>query len=200
MRANRIERCGLAAALAAMLLVGCQAPGGHDGAARGGLLDAHSEALFMQSLHAIERAAMAEAERLLLELTQRQPSLVSAWVNLGNVLVELEREQDAHDAFHAALALQADACGARIGLGVMARRDGSFSVAEAHYRACLDGDPTFREAHLNLGILYELYLGRLNDALKAYRAYQALLDDPDPNVRGWIVDLERRVVALGAAR
>ena len=50
-----------------------------------------------------------------------------------------------------------------------------------------------REAYLNLGILYELYLGRLDDALQAYQKYQALSESADQRVAGWVSDLERRL-------
>ena len=43
------------------------------------------------------------------------------------------------------------------------------------------------------GILYELYLGRFDDALKAYQTYQTLTDTPDLRVAGWVSDLQRRL-------
>jgi hypothetical protein len=55
--------------------------------------------------------------------------------------------------------------------------------------------PDFREAYLNLGILYELYLGKLPEALAAYRTYQSLLEAPDHRVDGWVMDLERRLTS-----
>ena len=53
--------------------------------------------------------------------------------------------------------------------------------------------PGFKDAYLNLGILYELYLGRLPEALAAYRQYQSLSSEPNRKVVGWVVDLERRL-------
>jgi tetratricopeptide (TPR) repeat protein len=84
-------------------------------------------------------------------------------------------------------------CSARNELGVLLRRRGEFAAAEAHYLACLEHQPDFQPAHLNLGILYELYLGRLEEALAAYRRYQALAAQPDRKVGVWVVDLERRL-------
>ena len=48
-------------------------------------------------------------------------------------------------------------------------------------------------AWTNLGILYELYLGKLPEALEYYRTYQSMLSEPDRRVQGWVMDLERRL-------
>jgi len=84
-------------------------------------------------------------------------------------------------------------CAARTELGVLLRQRGEFDAAEDHYLACLEYRPEYQAAYLNLGILYDLYLGRLDDALAAYRQYQSLASEPDNRVNGWVVDLERRV-------
>ena len=50
--------------------------------------------------------------------------------------------------------------------------------------------------YLNLGILYEVYLGKLPQALEAYREYQELqasVGAEDARVKGWVIDLERRL-------
>ena len=38
-----------------------------------------------------------------------------------------------------------------------------------------------------------LYLGRLTEALASYRQYQALQSEEDRRVKGWVMDLERRL-------
>jgi len=105
--------------------------------------------------------------------------------------------QGRDDAARSALTRAVDAnprnCAARTELGVLLRRHGEFAAAEAQYRACLQAVPDYQPAYLNLGILYELYLGRLEEALEAYRGYQRIAAEPDARVAGWVVDLERRL-------
>ncbi|MEO0578005.1 MAG: hypothetical protein AAFZ58_04890, partial [Pseudomonadota bacterium] len=60
------------------------------------------------------------------------------------------------------------------------------------YLKAVTVSPEYPLAHLNLGILNELYLGRLAEALESYQTYQALTPDEDPNVARWITDLTRR--------
>ncbi|MCH8140834.1 MAG: hypothetical protein IH908_04485, partial [Proteobacteria bacterium] len=78
-------------------------------------------------------------------------------------------------------------------VGVLSRQFGDFRGAEELYQACLKQMPEFKDAYLNLGILYELYLGKLPEALAAYRQYQLLSQQPDRKVLGWVMDLERRL-------
>jgi tetratricopeptide (TPR) repeat protein len=148
---------------------------------------------FDQALAALRAGRLQEAESLLLEITGNQPELAGPWVNLGQVYVLLEQYDAARMAFAKAVDANPRSCAAHNQLGVLSRQIGDFSGAEAHYRACLVNVPNYKDAYLNLGILYELYLGRLPQALEAYRRYQLLLTQPDRRVQGWVMDLERRL-------
>jgi tetratricopeptide (TPR) repeat protein len=156
-------------------------------------IDRKSEALFEQALAAIQAQRYTEAETLLKELTARDPLLSGPWVNLGGVYEALGDNDAAQHAYKKAIDANPSNCAAYVDLGVLSRRAGDFLSAEANYLACTQRVPNFREAYLNLGILYELYLGRFDDALKAYQTYQTLSDSPDMRVAGWVSDLERRL-------
>jgi len=156
-------------------------------------VDRKSEALFEQALAAIQAQRYTEAESLLKELTARDPLLSGPWVNLGGVYEALGDNDAAQHAYKKAIDANPNNCAAYVDLGVLSRRAGDFLTAEANYLACTQRVPNFREAYLNLGILYELYLGRLDDALKAYQTYQTLSENPDMRVAGWVSDLERRI-------
>lgn len=184
--------------LAAMVLLGaCQsappAQQAADGTGAGAEVDKKSMVLFDSALAAIHDERYADAEKLLKELTERDPSLSGPWVNLGSVYAALGDDTAAETAYKHAIDVNPNSCPAYVELGIMARRAGDFLSAEANYLACVQRVPDFREAYLNLGILYELYLGRLNDALKAYQTYQTLSNDQDRRVAGWVADLERRL-------
>ncbi len=170
-----------------LLLLGCQSQPQQAAGA--------DDVRFRQALTALQQARYREAELLLQELLAQQPALPGAWINLGHAHLGQAQAEAAENAFHQALQLRPDDCRALVPLGVMARQTGDFAQAEQFYRRCLAAAPDFREAHLNLGILYELYLGRLGDALAAYEQYQALLPEPDPRVAGWLLDLRRRLDA-----
>ena len=152
-----------------------------------------NRAAFAQAIEAMNAQQWQTAETLLLKITQRQPQLSGPWVNLAQVRMAQEQPEEARLALRRAIEVNPGNCAAHNRLGVLSRQMGDFDSAESHYKACLSAQPDFEDAYLNLGILYELYLGRLPEALAAYRQYQDLTDAPDRKVQGWVMDLERRL-------
>ncbi len=152
-----------------------------------------NRASFEQAVVAMQEGRMGDAEILLLEITSDQPELAGPWINLGQVYTALEQHEEARLAFLEAIRANPRNCTAYNELGVLSRQYGDFQSAEEHYRRCIEIAPEFKDAYLNLGILYELYLGKLPEALEYYRRYQSLLDEPDRRVQGWVMDLERRL-------
>lgn len=152
-----------------------------------------NQQIFDQAVAAMRAGRLREAEVLFLEITADQPELAGPWINLGQIYTRTEQVEAARQAFERAVSSNPWNCAAHNQLGVLSRQHGDFGAAEHHYLACLKRVPDFQDAYLNLGILYELYLGRLDDALNYYRYYQALLDEPDPRVQGWVLDLQRRL-------
>lgn len=155
-------------------------------------VDARNAADFEAAIAAMKAERWSDAEKLLRRVTADQPELAGPWINLGQVLVQLEQPEEARLAFRQAISANPSNCAAYNQLGVLFRTQGEFAEAEAHYLKCVNGTPDYAAAYLNLGILYELYLGRLNEALAAYRQYQVLVPEPDRKVAGWVMDLERR--------
>ncbi len=185
-----------ASALLVLGLQGCASSAGRpDGGAapEAPPVSERNAALFERANGSLQSERWVEAETLLLEITADQPELAGPWYNLARALLGQGREDDAVTALQWAVAASPGHCAAHSELGVLLRRRGELAAAEAHYLACLKQRPDYAPALLNLGILYELYLGRLNEALAAYERYQALAADPDERVGAWLVDLRRRV-------
>ncbi len=79
-------------------------------------------------------------------------------------------------------------------LGIHYRNSGRFDDARNAYEKALSTDPNHSSIHLNLGILYDLYLRDAVKALEQYRLYQGLLPAADKQVGMWISDLEKRKI------
>ncbi len=155
-----------------------------------------NEALFDRALELMEGDQLEAAEVLLLEITESQTNLAGPWVNLGLIAERRNDNSSAEASYLKAIEANPANCDALNQLGVLAREAGEFDQAETYYKRCVEANPAYPRAHLNLAILYELYLGRLTDALASYQAYQRALKEPDNLVAGWQMDLERRVNAL----
>jgi tetratricopeptide (TPR) repeat protein len=78
-------------------------------------------------------------------------------------------------------------------LGILLRYQGQFEEARKRYQRAIAIDSDYAYAHLNLGILFDIYLQDLKLALKQYQKYQALIGEEDKQVAGWIVDIQRRL-------
>ena len=133
-----------------------------------------------------------QAEANLEEIIKVRPDIPEAHFNLGFARQKLERHAEAIKAFEAGLRLRVDDAEATNMLGVSLRVSGRFADAEAAYRRGLALAPNLDKLHLNLGILYELYLRKPAQALDSYRRYQSLQKVPDPKVSAWIALLETR--------
>jgi tetratricopeptide (TPR) repeat protein len=77
------------------------------------------------------------------------------------------------------------------------RDQGKFADAEKEYKDIIKLWGGYLTAYKNLGILYDLYMGKVDLALPYYKKYNSLVAQPDKQVNGWIVDIERR---MGAAK
>lgn len=156
-------------------------------------LKGNTESEFEMAVSFLQEDRFEEALALLRHITAEQPELAGPWINLGQVYVALDAPEEARQAFESAVAANPYNCTAHNELGLLSRQNGDFEAAERHYLSCLERVPGNDAAHLNLGILYELYLGRLPEALASYRQYQALQSEEDRRVKGWVMDLERRL-------
>jgi Flp pilus assembly protein TadD len=77
-------------------------------------------------------------------------------------------------------------------LGIAYRQKGEFAKARDAYQRALALDPGYTAAMLNLGILYDLYLGDTQRALELYARYLSLLPNGDATVTKWVADLKNR--------
>jgi Flp pilus assembly protein TadD len=150
---------------------------------------------YAEALEALRAGHHADAEQMFTKLTRDEPALSGPWANLGVIYRERGDTKAAEDAFKHAVELNPRNGTALNELGVIARERGDLLTAEASYQQCIKVQPEYAGCYLNLGILYELYLGRYADALDAYRTYQTLAAMPDERVQGWVDDLARRLVA-----
>ena len=78
-------------------------------------------------------------------------------------------------------------------LAILKREAGDFAAAEDNYKKAISIWPWHPDSHKNLAILYDLYLGKSEQALAHYEAYQTLAGDSDKNIKSWIADLQRRL-------
>lgn len=146
----------------------------------------------VETLKLLRNGKLSQAEIHLEEIIKARPDIPEAHFNLGWTRHRLGKYAEAIGHFRTGLTLRPNDVEALNLLGVSQREQGQFADAEASYRRAIGLAPNFAKPHLNLGILYELYLKQRPAAIDHYQQYLARLDAPDSRVEGWIQLLKRQ--------
>lgn len=154
---------------------------------------AAARALFADAISAMRQQQWADAEPLLQQLIAEYPQLSGPHLNLGLLYLQTDKKAEAEQAFRRAIDINPNNLNAYNQLAILKREQGAFAEAETYYQQALAIWPYHAPSHRNLGILYDLYLGRLEKALEHFEKYQALQETPNKQLTGWIVDLKRRI-------
>lgn len=134
-----------------------------------------------------------QAKGLLELMAATYPSLSGPYVNLGIVHHALGEMDESEKALLYAIEVNAQNLGGYTRLGILYRELGRFDDAEKVYLKALGIWPHHLASAKNLGILYDLYMGRFDDALVYYELSQNILGGKDRQLKGWIIDLKRRM-------
>jgi Flp pilus assembly protein TadD len=147
---------------------------------------------FDEASSALRSGRTQEAERAFQALTQSSPELAGPHANLGVIYRQAGKLPEAVSEFQTAVKLSPAQPIYLNQLGVTYRQQGEFAKAREAYQRAIALDPRYAPATLNLGILYDLYLGDAPHALEQYTRYLALSPNGDATVTKWVADLKNR--------
>jgi tetratricopeptide (TPR) repeat protein len=125
-------------------------------------------------------------------LTEKYPSLAGPWVKLGDIAQKDGKYDEAINNYKKAIRVNKNNVNAYIALGLLQRKQGYFSDAQTTYLEALNVWRDFPEAHLNLAVLYDLYMNRPEDAQKHYEAYCFLTGKKHDKVQKWLTEVKQR--------
>lgn len=151
---------------------------------------------YQDAVQLLQQNKLLQAKVAFQDLHAKHPSYSGPLVNLG-IIAEAEQDQQGALAYYAK-AIEANPSNQQAynRQGLLQRKQGEFDAAENSYLAAIKQWPSYAPVRLNLGILYDVYMGRLVDAAEQYQAYQDLQEAPDRKVAAWQADLGRRVQAM----
>ncbi len=135
---------------------------------------------------------LAKAEVILLKMSKEFPFLSGSYANLGVVYGKQNKWQDAQRVLLEGHGKNKNNIKILNQLGFVYRQNGQFEDAEGMYLKAIKLMPKEASAYLNVGILYDIYMGKFLKASHYYQAYQVMQNKPDRQVAGWIVDINRR--------
>ena len=141
---------------------------------------------------ALRAGRVDEAERGFRALTQSNPELGGPHANLGLLHRHAGKLPEAAAEFELAVKANPNQPIYLNELGISYRQIGQFAKAREAYEKAIALDPNYASAHLNLGILLDLYLWDGPHALEQYARYLALSPAGDATVTKWVADLKNR--------
>lgn len=154
---------------------------------------------FAKAVSAMQDGKDKQAADLFTQIAKDYPQLASPHTNLGILLFRQDHLPEAEAAFKEALQRNDKDYVAANYLGMIYRMQGRFAEARAAYEQALAAKPDYAYAHLNMAILYDLYMGDLARALDHYQHYQQSVGDADQQLAGWLADLQQRMKSTGAS-
>lgn len=122
---------------------------------------------------ALESSDAAAAEAAYREAVRLQPDFADAYMNLGALLCEAGRCDDAVALYDRALRHCPPDALLHFNRAIALEDQGRFEEALASYEACLKLDPALADAHFNAARLHER-LGHAQHALRHFSAYRRL--------------------------
>jgi tetratricopeptide (TPR) repeat protein len=174
---------------------GTAAPGATPARAAAPMYDAPvnptTQRAFDDASRALRSGRVDEAERAYKSLAQANPDLGGPHANLGVIYRQSGKLNESASELEQAVKLNPRQPIFLNQLGVTYRQQGQFAKARDAYQRAIALDPGYAAAALNLGILYDLYLGDTQRALEQYARYLALTPS-DATVTKWVADLKNR--------
>jgi tetratricopeptide (TPR) repeat protein len=153
---------------------------------------------YSQALQMMKSNRLTDAELEFKQLSVAYPQFSGPQLNLGLLYLHDSRLPEAEAAFKAALQTSPANPIAGDELGIVERKLGKFAEAEAAYLHAIAAEPNYAPAHLNLGVLYDLYLAEPQKALEQFERYIEIAGE-NKQIAGWVIELRKRVGAPAPA-
>lgn len=206
-RSAEILRLATVGTLAGMLLAGCSsnarkptstsapaatppAQAAHPAPATPGADKGDPDERFKAALALMKDKQNQEAQDAFVALAKDYPEFSGPLTNLGIVLANAKKRPEAIAGFQRAVKANPKNALAYNWLGTLARENSDYALAERSYQSAIAAKADYAAPHLNLGLLYDVYLKRPSDALVQYREYQRITGGERLIVSAWIKELE----------
>ena len=149
-------------------------------------------ASYIQARRLVNAKKWAEAENVLATLVESDDSLSGPWVMRGDIASEQQDYKQAEAFYRQALIVNKDNVNAYLRLALAQRQQGRYLAAQNTLAKALLLWPDFPEAHLNIGIVYDVYLNMPLRAQKHMEAYQFLTNGENSKAAKWLAEVKSR--------
>ncbi len=157
-----------------------------------GRIDKGSVLLYIEAKKAKRKGNLKTAKNKLNVITKNDTSLSGPWVMLGDIAFDEGKFKTAESHYQKAILINPKNINAYVVLAKVQRVLGSFHVAQNTLALALELWPDFPEAHLNLGILYDMYLNQPKKSQMHLEAYLFLTQYKNQKAMSWFSEVKNR--------
>ncbi len=147
---------------------------------------------YIEARRAFNAKNFNDAEKLLGQLVNEEPELGGPWVMRGDIASLNDDLDQAAEHYSKAIQVSPLNFNAYLRLAKTQRQQGRFNHAQNTYALALNEWRDGPELHLNLGILYDVYLNQPLQAQAHMEAYQLLSPDHNENAITWLKEVRQR--------
>lgn len=147
---------------------------------------------YIQARRAFQKGDYVQAEEMLAALMAEAPDLSGPTVMRGDIALATDNLPQAVEFYMAAIRTNPINFNAYLRLAKAQRMRGHFIHAQNTYARALQRWPDGAELHLNLGVLYDIYLNKPLQAQAHMEAYQLLRGDNSGEVVAWLDEIRQR--------
>jgi tetratricopeptide (TPR) repeat protein len=148
--------------------------------------------LFIEAKKAKRKGNLSVAKQKLGVITRQDDSLSGPWAMLGDIALEEKSFKLAVAHYKKAIKITEDNVNAYTALATAQRLMGDYNVAQNTLESALKLWPDFPEAHLNLGILYDVYLNKSRQGQMHMEAYLYLTGYKNDQAKVWFEEVKSR--------
>lgn len=154
-----------------------------------------AQAAFSDAMAAVDAQDTEAAVILLEQMTVDYPELSGPAYNMAVLYYQQDKPKEAMAALEKALLANENNFDARNLKAKLHRDNSEFEKAETAYLEIINRWGGYLPAYKNLGIMYDLYMGQPEKALKYYELYNKYSPEEDRQVVGWQMVIERQLKA-----
>lgn len=151
------------------------------------LTEAYNKGLLL-----LKKEQYPEALQQWQETVSQWPNYPGVWSNLAISQWHLEEYKEGLNSSEKALAINSEFCPAIKINALLQKENGQFLDAVSSYEKAALCAPEDADIPYNIGIIYDLYLQDLRQALAYYSYAQELLTEENATLAMWITDLQNR--------
>lgn len=106
--------------------------------------------------------------KLLQDALKKDPKNLGAWIDLGNIMMDTHRFNEAIDAYAKALEIDPKNVNVRVDMGTCYRNIGKPDVAVKEYKKALEYDPNHINGHKNMAVVLAYDIKDYKQAVKEF--------------------------------